>query len=94
MDSLHRAFHLIHSDPEHSTADVLRALIESLDKGVSFEIGRLYSLTYNDFALALDVLRAWRLDSYRYESGWATRVAQGVDSGAVPLEMAAGSSAM
>jgi hypothetical protein len=91
MDSLHRALLMIQSDPEHSTADVLRALIESLDRGVAFEIGRLYGLPYNDFALALDVLRAWRLDSYRYESGWATRAAQGVvESGRVPWEAAGG----
>ncbi len=89
MDPLHRAFHVIHSDPAHSTAEVLRALIESLDRGVSFEISRLYGLTYNDFALALEVLRAWRLDSYRYEAGWATRVAQGADCAAVPMEVVA-----
>jgi len=53
----------------------MAALVESLDSGTQFDLKRLYRLGYKDFELALDLIRHWRLDSYRYERGWASRVA-------------------
>jgi hypothetical protein len=75
MDALHKVLRMIHADPIHPTSAAFKSLIESLDQGVNFDISRLYSLGYNDFGLALDLMRQWRLDSFRYERGWATRVA-------------------
>ena len=75
MDALHKALRKIHADPIHPTSAALKSLIESLDQRINFDISRLYSLGYNDFGLALELMRQWRLDSFRYERGWATRAA-------------------
>jgi len=77
MNALHRALDLIHSGSDRDVAQVLSALIESLDRGKAFDLSRLYALNYGEFGLAVEVLRAWRLDSYRYERGWASRMAVG-----------------
>lgn len=77
MDPLHRAFHTIRANVGHPTAEALRALIASLDGGGPFDMNSLYALNYADFSLAMEVIRAWRLDGYRYQRGWATRVAIG-----------------
>jgi hypothetical protein len=75
MDALHKAIQKIHSDPEHPTSSVLCSLIKSLDDGHQFDINQLYQLNYGDFGLALDVVKQWRLDSFRYERGLATKLA-------------------
>jgi len=77
MNALNRALDMIHSSPDRTAAQVLSALIESLDRGMAFDLSRLYALNYGEFTLAVEVLRAWRLDSYRYERGWASRMAVG-----------------
>jgi len=75
MDALHKAIRKIHSDPENPTSSVLCSLIKSLDDGHQFDINQLYQLNYGDFGLALEVVKQWRLDSFRYERGVATRLA-------------------
>lgn len=75
MDVLHRVINKIHADPTQSSSSTLRALVKSLDTGEHFDINQLYQLNYSDFGLAVELLRHWRLDSYRYERGWAARAA-------------------
>jgi hypothetical protein len=75
MDALHKAIRKIHSDPENPTSSVLCSLIKSLDDGHQFDINQLYQLNYGDFGLALEVVKQWRLDSFRYERGQATKLA-------------------
>jgi hypothetical protein len=75
MDALHKALSKIHADPTNPTSAALKSLIESLDSGQNFDVSRLYALGYSDFGLALELMRQWRLDSFRYERGWATKVA-------------------
>ena len=75
MDTLHRVIKKIHADPGHPTARTLRALIKSLDEGEQFDVNQLYQLNYSDFSLAMELLKQWRLDSFRYERGWASRAA-------------------
>lgn len=74
MDALHKIIRKIHSDPSHPTSSVLSSLIKALDDGAQFDLNRLYQLSYGDFGLALDLMKQWRLDSYRYERGWASRI--------------------
>ncbi len=69
MDILHRVIRKIHADPGHPTSSTLRALIKSLDAGDQFDVNQLYQLNYSDFTLAMDLLKQWRLDSFRYERG-------------------------
>ena len=37
---------------------------------------------------ALELMREWRLDSYRYERGWATRAASALDATTQPPDWA------
>lgn len=90
MDALQKAIRRIHSDPADPTANVLCSLIKSLDDGQQFELARLYQLNYHDFGLALDLMKQWRLDSFRYERGWASKVAS---EPAAPIEFPAWSDA-
>lgn len=75
MDTVHKVLRRIHTDPQSATAAALKSLVESLDQGLTFDITRLYSLNHADFSLALELMKHWRLDSFRYERGWASRVA-------------------
>jgi hypothetical protein len=75
MDTLHRVIKKIHADPAHPTSSTLCALIKSLDAGEQFDINQLYQLNYSDFGLAMELMKQWRLDSFRYERGWASRAA-------------------
>ena len=75
MDILHRVIRKIHADPGHPTSSTLCALIKSLDAGEQFDVNQLYQLNYSDFSLAMELMKQWRLDSFRYERGWASRAA-------------------
>ena len=74
MDALHRAIGQIQSDPSHAASVIFSTLIKSLDSGGPFDLNELYQLNYPDFSLAIDLLKQWRLDSFRYERGWATKL--------------------
>jgi hypothetical protein len=78
MDALQKVIRKIHGHPDQDSAAALKALVESLDQGAQFDLRRLYQLNYKDFELALELIKHWRLDSYRYERGWASRVASDV----------------
>jgi hypothetical protein len=43
---------------------VFERLIRSLCLNSSFNLAELYELNYDDFELALEVLKNWRLDRY------------------------------
>jgi hypothetical protein len=75
MDALQEAIKKIHAQPEHPTASTLSNLIRSLDSDETFDLNKLYQLNYSDFSLAMEVLRQWRLDSYRYERGAIAKAA-------------------
>jgi hypothetical protein len=77
MDALHAAIRKIHADPAHPTACTLCSLIKSLDSGEQFDLNELYRLNYRDFTLAVELMKQWRLDSFRYERGWATKAVCG-----------------
>jgi hypothetical protein len=75
MDALQKVIRKIQGHSDENSAAALTALVESLDRGAPFDLQRLYRLGYKDFELALELIRHWRLDSYRYERGWASRIA-------------------
>ncbi|MEO8631583.1 MAG: hypothetical protein ABI612_26335 [Betaproteobacteria bacterium] len=75
MDALCEAIAKIQSDPGNATSATLGDLITCLDAGVAFQIGKLYSLNYSDFSLAIEILKQWRLDSYRCERGLLAQAA-------------------
>jgi hypothetical protein len=75
MDALHAAIDKIHSRPDETIASTFSSLLKSLDSGERFDLTRLYQLNYADFSLAMNVLKQWRLDSFRYEPGSVSRAA-------------------
>ena len=75
MDALREAIAKIQSDPGNATSSTLGELITCLDAGAEFRISKLYQLNYSDFSLAMEILKQWRLDSYRYERGLLARAA-------------------
>ncbi|MCC7549133.1 MAG: hypothetical protein IT532_15335 [Burkholderiales bacterium] len=87
MDALHAALRKIHDHPGLPASLTLQSLIESLDMGGPFDLSRLYQLNYSEFELALELMKQWRLDTYRYERGWAAQAARG-GVGAAPASQA------
>ena len=47
-----------------ASSSVFRELLEALDKGQTFDMSRLDSLSYQEFEIAVETIREWR--SLRY----------------------------
>ena len=75
MDALHEAIKKIHAQPQDPTSSTFSDLLKSLDSGEQFDLNKLYQLNYSDFSLAMNILKQWRLDSYRYERGTLMKAA-------------------
>ena len=50
--------------PENSDLMILKKLIKALCIEGKFNISDLYELPLNDFELAMETLKSWRLDRY------------------------------
>jgi hypothetical protein len=64
MRALKQARKLIEKKPESTAAQALSTLVVALESETPFALQSLYQLDYDDFELALDVLKEWRLDRY------------------------------
>lgn len=64
MRALKQARKLIEKKPESPAAQELSTLVVALESETPFALQSLYQLDYDDFELALDVLKEWRLDRY------------------------------
>ncbi len=64
MRALKQARKLIEKKPESPAAQALSSLVVALESETPFALQSLYQLDYDDFELALDVLKEWRLDRY------------------------------
>lgn len=64
MRALKQARKLIEKKPESPAAQALSTLVVALESETPFTLQTLYQLDYDDFELALDVLKEWRLDRY------------------------------
>lgn len=64
MRALKQARKLIEKKPESATAQTLSALVVALESETPFALQSLYLLDYDDFELAMDLLKEWRLDRY------------------------------
>lgn len=70
MSAIDSILHKIQTSPDAPSTHVLRDLMIALDTGAPFDCRRLYGgLDYKDFSLALDAMRAWRLEERRVASG-------------------------
>ncbi len=64
MNAIKEARKLIAKDPFSEPAQTLADLVLSLEADTPFQLERLYALGLNDFELALQILKQWRLDRY------------------------------
>ena len=64
MQALKKARKLIEKKPEKPSALVLSQLILALESSSPFNLADLYQMDYDDFLLAMDVIKDWRLDRY------------------------------
>jgi hypothetical protein len=69
MNEIKKARRLIEADPHTAAAKTLAALVRALESEEKFDLADLYKLNYDNFNLAIDILKEWRLD--RYYSGKA-----------------------
>ena len=64
MRALKQARKLIEKKPDSPAAKTLSSLVVALESEQPFALQDLYLLDYDDFELALEVLKEWRLDRY------------------------------
>jgi hypothetical protein len=64
MRSIKKVKKIIESDPQSVLAQTFAKLILSLETEQAFPMQTLYALNSNDFELAIEVLKDWRLDRF------------------------------
>jgi hypothetical protein len=69
MNEIKKARKLIEMNPQSGAAKTLANLVRALESEEKFELADLYDLSYEDFDIAIGILKEWRLD--RYYSGKA-----------------------
>ncbi len=83
MNEIKKARRLIQTDPLSPAAVILASLVRALESDEKFDLGDLYRLNFDNFNLAMDILKAWRLD--RYYSGKAKLHDLSVQVGALKM---------
>lgn len=69
MLAVKKARKLIQASPESPGAKTLAALVIALESDQAFPLSQLYSLSYSQFELALEILGEWRLDRHYSSKG-------------------------
>ena len=64
MNEIKKARKLIETNPHTDAAKTLAALVRALESEETFNLTDLYKLNYDNFNLAIDVMKEWRLDRY------------------------------
>ena len=64
MRAIKKARKIIETDPTSKQATTLSKLIVSLETETDFSLRSLYHLNMDEFNLAMEVMRDWRLDRY------------------------------
>lgn len=64
MNEIKKARKLIESNPQSGAAKILANLVRALESDEKFAIADLYDLSYDDFEVAIGILKEWRLDRY------------------------------
>ena len=64
MNAIKKTRKLIESDPTSESAQILAQLVRALESDEKFDLAGLYKLGYDEFHIAIDVLKEWRLDRY------------------------------
>jgi hypothetical protein len=69
MNQIKKARRLIETNPDSGAAKTLANLVRALESDEKFALADLYDLSYDDFEIAIGILKEWRLE--RYYSGKA-----------------------
>jgi len=69
MNQIKKARRLIETNPDSGAAKILANLVRALESDEKFALADLYDLSYDDFEIAIGILKEWRLE--RYYSGKA-----------------------
>ncbi len=64
MRSIKKVKKIIEADPQSALAQTFAKLILSLETEQAFPMQSVYALNANDFELAIEVLKDWRLDRF------------------------------
>lgn len=64
MRAIKKVRRLIESEPTSPAAVELSKLIVSLESGEAFTFKQMYELPLNDFDLAVELIKEWRLDRF------------------------------
>lgn len=75
MNPIETVLRKIQMEPGKPSTNVLCELLTALDTGKPFHFTDMYALLdYKDFTLALEVIRAWRLEEMRVTKGQLSSV--------------------
>jgi hypothetical protein len=64
MRAIKEARKFIEREPQTMAAQTLSRLVLALENQSPFSISEIYSLNYEQFNLALEILQEWRIDRY------------------------------
>lgn len=64
MNTLKKIEKRLLKNPDEISSQVFMDLIRALYQKENFNLAAIYDLDYDDFELALDVLKDWRLDRF------------------------------
>ncbi|MDD5330936.1 MAG: hypothetical protein PHX38_13115 [Sulfuricella sp.] len=64
MNTLKKVEKRLLKTPDETASQVFKDLIKALYQKDPFNLARIYELDYEDFELALAVLKDWRLDRF------------------------------
>lgn len=64
MNAIKKTRKLIQTNPTSESAQTLARLVRALESDEKFALADLYKLGYDEFNIAIDVLKEWRLDRY------------------------------
>jgi hypothetical protein len=64
MNEIKKARRLIETNPDSGAAKTLANLVRALESDEKFALADLYKLSYDDFEIAIGILKEWRLERY------------------------------
>ncbi|MCY7370842.1 MAG: hypothetical protein LH479_08235 [Polaromonas sp.] len=64
MNAIKKTRRLIEAEPASQSAQTLARLVRALESDEKFALADLYELDYDNFDLAIEILKEWRLDRY------------------------------
>ncbi|MBN8749854.1 MAG: hypothetical protein J0I65_20390 [Variovorax sp.] len=64
MNALREARRKMQSSPDSEGSRTLSRLVIALESGEAFPLEELYALDFNEFELAINVMKEWRLDRH------------------------------